>query len=388
VKWEGPVRGALEEWTELFGTTVPMPDRVARVTAPVEGRVRAVFSDAGGKPVAEGQRVERGTVLVQLDPTVVGAALAKADAAQEVLKEEQRQAQLAVDLAAAEVERLRQLQQTDASGPGGRPLVSAADRFKADVALKDAQSKFQAAGNRLTAGVKEQEALRAQFELHTLTAPIAGRVGRVQVVRGQTLSVGTVVADIVDLDEQIDVLCFVPPALVGKLRLGQPARSGGFDTPPGAVEAEGEVTFIADQAEPETGNFAVKVRFANADAHLRANRVLRIRVLTTPGKECLNIKESAVQEDDEQPTVVIVTDVKTGTNAEGKDETTGVARRMKVVLGMRDRTLHQVEILRLADPEKDPAKRWAGEVKDALFVVEGGQGLQTGDAVKLEADED
>jgi multidrug efflux pump subunit AcrA (membrane-fusion protein) len=197
-----------------------------------------------------------------------------------------------------------------------------------------------------------------------------------------------VVADIVDLDEQIDVLCFVPPALVGKLRLGQPARSGGFDTPPGAVEAEGEVTFIADQAEPETGNFAVKVRFANADAHLRANRVLRIRVLTTPGKECLNIKESAVQEDDEQPTVVIVTDVKTGTNAEGKDETTGVARRMKVVLGMRDRTLHQVEILRLADPEKDPAKRWAGEVKDALFVVEGGQGLQTGDAVKLEADED
>jgi RND family efflux transporter MFP subunit len=388
VKWEGPVRGALEEWTELFGTTVPMPDRVARVTAPVEGRVRAVFSDAGGKPVAEGQRVERGTVLVQLDPTVVGAALAKADAAQEVLKEEQRQAQLAVDLAAAEVERLRQLQQTDASGPGGRPLVSAADRFKADVALKDAQSKFQAAGNRLTAGVKEQEALRAQLELHTLTAPIAGRVGRVQVVRGQTLSVGTVVADIVDLDEQIDVLCFVPPALVGKLRLGQPARSGGFDTPPGAVEAEGEVTFIADQAEPETGNFAVKVRFANADAHLRANRVLRIRVLTTPGKECLNIKESAVQEDDEQPTVVIVTDVKTGTNAEGKDETTGVARRMKVVLGMRDRTLHQVEILRLEDPEKDPTKRWTGEVKDALFVVEGGQGLQTGDTVKLEVDED
>jgi RND family efflux transporter MFP subunit len=293
-----------------------------------------------------------------------------------------------VDLAAAEVDRLRQLQQTDTPGPGGRPLVSAADRFKADVALKDAQSKLQAAGNRLAAGTKEQDALRAQLKLHTLTAPIGGRVGRIQVVRGQTLAVGTPVADIVDLDEQIDVLCFVPPALVGKLKVGQPARSGGFDAPPGTVEAEGEVVFIADQAEPETGNFAVKVRLANADAHLRANRVLRIRVLTAPGKECLNIKESAVQEDDETPTVVIVTDVKVGKNADGKDETTGIARRMKVVLGMRDRTLHQVEILRLEDPEKDPAKRWTGEVKDALFVVEGGQGLQTGDAVKLEADED
>jgi RND family efflux transporter MFP subunit len=388
VKWEGPVQGALEEWTELFGSTTPMPDRVARVTAPVEGRVQAVFSDAGGQPVAEGQRVERGAVLVQLDPTVVQASLARAEAAQEVLKEEQRQSQFTVDLAAAEVERLRQLVQTDDKGPGGRPLVSPADRYKADIALKDAQSKLLAAGNRLAAGVREQEALRAQLKLHTLTAPIAGRVGRLLVVRGQTLSVGTPVADVVDLDEQIDVLCFVPPSLVGKLKLGQSARSGGFDSPPGSAEAEGEVVFIADQAEPETGNVAVKVRFGNKEARLKSNRVTRIRVLTAPSKECLNVKESAVQEDDEQPTVVIVTDVKTGTNADGKEETTGVARRVKAVLGVRDRTLHQIEIVRLEDPEKDPAKRWAGEVKDALFIVEGGPGLQTGDAVKLEVEAD
>jgi RND family efflux transporter MFP subunit len=388
VKWEGPVRGALEEWTELVGTTVPLPDRVARVTAAVEGRVQSVFSDAGSRSVAEGQRVEKDTVLVQLDPTIVRAALAKAEAAQEVLKEDERQAQYAVELAAAEVERLRQLQATDDRGSGGRALVSPADRFKADVALKDTRSKLQAAGNRLAAGVKEQEALRAQLKLHTLTAPIAGRVGRVLVVRGQTLAVGTAVAEIVDLDAQIDVLCFVPPILVGKLQLGQPVRTGGFDSPPGTVEAEGEVVFIADQAEPETGNFAVKVRLANADARLRANRVMRIRVLTGPGKECLNIKESAVQEDDEQPTVVIVTDVKTATNADGKEETTGIARRVKVVLGVRDRTLHQVEIVRLEDPEKDPAVRWTGAVNEALFVVEGGQGLQTGDAVRLEAEAD
>lgn len=389
VKWEGPVQGALEEWTELVGTTTPAPDRSARVTAPIEGRVQSVFADAGGQRVAEGQRVEKGTVLVQLDPTVVQASLAKAEAAQEVLKEEQRQAQYAVDLAQAEVERLRRLQAADDKGTGGsRSLVSAADRLKADVALKDAQSKQAAAAGRLAAGLRDLESLRAQLKLHTLAAPIAGRVGRLLVVRGQTLTVGTPVADIVDLDEQIDVLCFVPPGLVGKLKTGQPAVSGGFDSAKGTVEAEGEVVYIADQAEPETGNFAVKVRFSNKEAHLRANRVLRIRILTGPGQECLNIKEPAVQEDDEQPTVVIVTDVKMGTNADGKEETTGIARRMKVVLGRRDRTLHQVEIVRLEDPEKDPAKRWTGEVKDALFVVEGGHGLQTGDAVKLEVETD
>jgi multidrug efflux system membrane fusion protein len=388
VKWEGPAQLVLEEWTELLGTTIPLPDRVARVTAPVEGRVQGIFSDAGGKPVTEGQKVDKGTVLVQLDPTIVQAALAKADAAQEVLKEEQRQAQFAVDLAAAEVERLRQLILTDAKDGGPRTLVSPADRLKADVALKDAQSKLQAAGNRLAAGLKEQDALRAQLKLHTLAAPITGRVGRLLVVRGQTLSVGTPIADIIDIDNQIDVLCFVPASLVGKLKVGQVAISGGFDGPKNAADAEGEIVYIADQAEPETGNFAVKVRLSNKGVGLRANSVLRVRIQTAAGKECLTLKESAIQEDEEQPTVVIVTDVKTGPNADGKEETSGIARRVKVTIGVRDRNLHQVEIKGIEDPEKDPAKKWTGQLKDALFVVEGGQGLQTGDAVKLEVEGD
>src|SRR5438034_3655377 len=86
VKWESPLQGALEEWTELVGTTVPLPDRVARVSAPFEGRVQSIFGDPGSStPVAEGQRVEKGAVLVQLDPVVVQANLAKVEAAQEVL---------------------------------------------------------------------------------------------------------------------------------------------------------------------------------------------------------------------------------------------------------------------------------------------------------------
>ena len=43
VKWEGPRQLFLEEWTELVGTTEPLPDHAARVTAPVEGRVSAVL---------------------------------------------------------------------------------------------------------------------------------------------------------------------------------------------------------------------------------------------------------------------------------------------------------------------------------------------------------
>ncbi len=392
VKWEGALQSALEEWTELVGTTMPLPDHIARVTAPVEGRVLTVLTGAGSKPVAEGQRVDKGTVLVQLDDIILKANLAKLVATQEVLQEEQKQAELAIDLANIDVERLRKLkEEQDKRRQSGDKiqLVSPVDLDRADIALKDAQSKLKASKGRQAAGVKDVEALTEQLRLYTLVAPISGRVGRIQVVAGQTLAVGTQVAEIIDLDDQIDVLCFVPPSMVRRLQVGQQARSGAVEKDPNApaeVEAEGQIEYIAEQAEPETGNFAVKVRFSNKGTHLRSNHVLRIRILTKPGKECLSLPEAAVMEDEVPPTVVIVENVKTGKNAEGKEEITGVARRLQVELGVRDRTLHQVEILRLIDPEKDPAKKWQGDIKEAVFVVEGGAGLQTGDSVKLDVE--
>jgi RND family efflux transporter MFP subunit len=393
VKWEAPLQGALEEWIELVGTTSPLPDRIARVSASLEGRVASILGDSGGKPVIEGQRVEKGTVLVQLDTTIIQMNLEKAEAAQAVLREEEDRARNGVEQAQTDFDRYRKLKDEDEKQPPKTksPLVPAADWQRVVFALKDAQSKLRAASAQLAAGAKDVESYRAQLKLHTLSSPIAGRVGRIQVVRGQALTVGTAVADVIDLDEQIDVVCFVPPSLIGRLKVGLQARLGGFDpsangaTP---VEIEGQIEFIADQAEPETGNFAMKVRFPNKEAKLPANRVQRVRILTKPGRECLSLPEGAVQEDGEKPTAVIVTEVKTGKNSEGKDETTGVARRVQVILGVRDRILHQIEIIRLDDPEKDQAKKWHGEVKDALFVVEGGQGLQSGDAVKLEVEEE
>jgi RND family efflux transporter MFP subunit len=395
VKWKVASRNALEEWTELIGTTMPLPDRVARVTAPVEGQVVTVLTDASGKVVTEGQQVEEGTVLVKLNDTVIKANLAKLEATLEVLPEEQKQAKYAVDLAMVDVKRLQRLKEEDDKRTKGAtlvPLANAIELERANIILKETQSKLAAAQRKEAAGVKEVAALKAQLKLFTLTAPIRGRIGRIQVVPGQTLSVGAQVTEVIDLDEQIDVLCFVPPSMVRHLQIGQLARSGAVEkdsTAAQEVEAEGRIEYIADQAETETGNFAVKVRFSNKEAKLRANRVLRLRVLTKPGKECLSLPELAVMGDEEPPTVVIVENVKTEKNAEGKEETTGVARRLQVELGVRDRNLRQVEIISLNDPEKDPAKKWKGTVEDStLFIVEGGNGLQTGDSVKLEADDE
>jgi multidrug efflux pump subunit AcrA (membrane-fusion protein) len=387
VKWEGARQLFLEEWTELVGTTQPLPDHAARVTAPVEGRVLGVLPSAGGQPISEGQPVQKGAVLVQLDTSALLANRDKAEAAKKVAQAEKESAEFAVKQAALEVKRLGELKrQQEAPGASGLRLVASIELEKAEMALQAAQSLVRTTDRKLEAADKETAALDQQIQLYTLTAPRAGRLGRLQVVVGQTLSVGAVVADIVDIKDEIDVLCFVPAADARKLQLGQSARIGGIDKDSAhpAADAEGRLAFIADQAEAESGLLAVKVRFLNRDLKMRANAVVRIRVLTQPGKACWAIPEAALMEDQEPPSIIVVEDVETKKNADGKEEETGKAKRLQAVIGVRDRVLKQVEILRLEDPDK----KWKGNLESALVVVEKGRGLQTGDAVRLEVEED
>jgi RND family efflux transporter MFP subunit len=393
VKWQGASELSLEGWTELVGATTPLPDHVARVGSAVEARVRSVLLSADGKPVAEGQHVDKGTVLVQLDDTVARWNMAKLEAAQEVLREELEQSRFAEELAAAEVDRLNRLKRQESSrvrDAGAVALVSPVDEHKADIALRDARSKLVGAKAKLTAGLKDIDALKEQLRYYSVTAPISGRVGRIQVVPGQPLSPGTPIAEVINLEDEIDVLCFVPHDLVRHLQVGQTATSGPVEraTDTGDFGATGRVLYIGEQAEPETGNIAVKLRFTNKTAHLRANRVIRVAVLTTPAKECLALPEAAVSQDEEIPTVVVVEDIKIRKNDEGKDETVGVVRRVQAELGVRDRRNHAIEIVRLTDPSTESGKKWQGDVKDAQFVVEGGTGLQTGDTVKLDVEEE
>ncbi len=132
VKWEPAENADLEEWTELLGTTQPLPNRVARISAAVEGHVLAVLPDSKGKPIVEGQRVEAGQVLVQLDDRVPRANRAKLVAGDAELKELIKQASNAVDLAQIDIDRLEKLQ-----GPAGTtslPLVSRIELDKARLA--------------------------------------------------------------------------------------------------------------------------------------------------------------------------------------------------------------------------------------------------------------
>jgi RND family efflux transporter MFP subunit len=379
VKWMEARQLFVEEWTELLGTTQPLPDRAAKVTAPVEARVVSVLRGKDGKPVVEGQRVKKGDLIVQLDARLIQANHDKLKASLKKLDDQEKLAENDVGLARIEVKRLKRLK-------AQRITVAESDVEKAELTLRNAELKQQGIKTDREAGQAELEALEVQLTLYKLTAPIDGRLGRLLVQPGQTLPAGTVVTDVVNLDDQIEVLCFVPPHVAQRLKKGQPARVGAVDEQPvgEAAGVVGKVEFIADQAEVDTGNFAVKVRFPNDKLRLRANTTLRIRILTTPGKASLTLPEGAILEDQDPPAVIVVEDHKKE-KKEGKEIETGKARKLRVKLGIRDRVLHAVEIVSLDDPEK----KWKGTLESALFVVsENSKGLRTGDAVKLEEEEE
>ena len=376
------------EWTELFGATQPLPNHAARITAAVEGRVVWLLRDpdaTNGQPLAEGQRVEKGQIIGKLDDRLVRANRDKLEASLAETKESKNQAKLAVESAQIDVNSIAKLR--SAMNGGDLPLATKVELQKAELALKTASSKEQEVEAKLKGIEDELKWLEEQLDLYVLKAPITGRLGAIQAVPGQTLAIGATVADVIDLEE-IDALCFASPYTAARLALGQKARVVTDQGNP--VVSGGEIAFIAVQAQPDTGSFAVKARFKNADQRLRSGSVVRVQALTKPEEARVAIDERALLEDQDPPSVVIVRDLHTEVNPETqKEEDIGFARKLIAVIGVRDRQFKRVEILGLKDPKTKEEVPLNDEVK---FVVKGGHGLEgdskEGDKVKLEKDED
>jgi RND family efflux transporter MFP subunit len=370
-------RQPMAEWTDLLGTTQPLPGHAAQVSAVVGGLVQSVLTDGTEPALAEGQRVAARQVIVQLDDRVARANRAKAEASQQELVQQKKQADNAVIQAQRDLQNILKL----------RPdLQSPAALAQARLAIENAESKQREAADRQKAGQAELRALDEQLDLYKLRAPIAGRLGRVHAQPGQTLAPGATVADIIDLDE-IDVLCFAPPHLATRLAVGQPAEivNGDGHAAGDAHAPVGKVVFVAVQAQADTGNFAVKVRFPNRSWRgLRANTVVHVRVETQEPRPRLTIREAALMEDQQPPAVIVVEDVETKKDEETeKEEKVGKARKLQAVIGVRDRHEQIVEIRGL----KDEKGKEVAIGPDMLFVIEGGHGLHDGDAVLLEEEE-
>lgn len=225
----------LQERIEAMGE-LKAPEH-AQIAAEVPGRITAIRA-------AEGARVERGTVLLEIDPErwqlELASARARLDEARAGLSEQQREAT-----------RIRTLHE--------RKVASDARLDQAETALRLARSRLDAA--QAAFGVAERSLGESSVK-----APFEGIVARRLVSRGEFVNTATPLFELVALDP-IEVEFHLPEADSSRAALGQPVELT-VDPYPGEV-FQAQVSFVSPTIDPRTRTLRVKAQLANPEGRLR-----------------------------------------------------------------------------------------------------------------------
>jgi len=246
------------------------PFNIVQIKSRVDGQIdRVLFT--------EGQQVQAGDVLIEIDPRPYQAAVNQAEGA--LAKD---QAQLVS--AKADLDRQSSLLQHG-------------------YASKQAFDQQQAVVGQLMASIRADQgaldAARLNLQFATIRAPITGRIGK------RLVDAGNVIHTVDDNDlveivqiKPITVLFTVPqdalPEIQAGLRAGPltvEARSGNDQK----RVAEGQLTLIGNQIDPQTGTIELKARFENADEALWPGQFLNARVITSVRKDAVTVPMTAVQ---------------------------------------------------------------------------------------------
>src|SRR5690606_7566617 len=236
----------------------------------------------------EGQHVEAGALLAEIDPASFRIQLAQA------------QGQQKQNLAELENARI-QLQRY-------RDLAKGAYVSAQDVANLQAQVR-QLEGRREIDQAAVDEA-RLQLQYTRIVAPVAGRVGLRTVDAGNLVRSGDEdgIASIAQM-RPISVLFSVPenvlPSVIEATR-GNPALPvQAWDRSERHVLASGQLSSIDNRIDTETGTLRLRALFDNADGALFPNQFVNAR-LQLGDDEPLVIPDAAVQFGTQGPQVYLV----------------------------------------------------------------------------------
>jgi macrolide-specific efflux system membrane fusion protein len=259
------------------------------VVRPVVGAEVKVGSQASGVVerlhVREGDRVERGQLLAELDRREL---LARRDQAAAVLES----ARASAAQAAREQARARRL--------AAAQVLAQSDLERAEGGAAVAEASVAEAAARLALS-------QVQLAQARITAPISGVVASVATEEGETVS-ATLAAPtfvtIVDLD-RLELWAYVDETDIGRIALGQ-AASFGVDAYPDRT-FEGTVTAIHPRAEIRDNvvDYVVVVRFAPPrDASLRPEMTAAVRIVLARRPDVLAVPRRAVRREGDRSFVL------------------------------------------------------------------------------------
>jgi membrane fusion protein (multidrug efflux system) len=215
----------------------------------------------------EGERVEKGRLLVQLDDTKPAAALAEAEA---------------------------NLQLSEANYARAKELF--ADKLIS-------RQEYDQAASALAVNQATVDLRRRQLRDTRVYAPFAGVVGARQISPGQVITRNTTLTWLVDLDT-VKVEVKVPEKYLGQLQVGKPLA---FTVAAFAGEKfRGEVYFISPQIEESTRTALVKARIPNPEGKLRGGMFASLDLTLQVRDAAIVIPEPAVMSNGDTFSVFVV----------------------------------------------------------------------------------
>jgi HlyD family secretion protein len=181
-------RGAVEVRVEAVGLRDLIDDVSA--TGHIEPKTHVdITTDVAGRiidlPVEEGQDVEEGDLLLQIDPALFRAAVNRAEAGVAQARATLAQQQAAYQQAQRDADRLTALQAR------GTDFVTEAEVEQAVTNAEVQQRLFEASEHSVQQAEANLDQERDRLGKTTIRAPMSGRITRLNVERGETAIVGT-----------------------------------------------------------------------------------------------------------------------------------------------------------------------------------------------------
>lgn len=261
---------AMQEAGKLMG---PMPESVATFTAERQSWIDSVQAIGSVEPVQgvridaevagvvsainfkNGQVVEEGDILVQLDVTVEAALLNSNKAS--------------AHLAKTELDRAKRLRSTDAIAQ------SQLDRAQADF-------------DKATAQMQNLEAI---IERKTIRAPFSGRTGIRTINLGQYLSPGAPIVTLQSYDP-VFVNFTLPQQAIARIDTGMQVTLHS-DVYPGQ-DFSGTLTAISPQIDPTTRSIKLQGTLNNPDELLRPGLFVKVTVTLPKKNDVLVVPATAI----------------------------------------------------------------------------------------------
>ena len=261
------VSGDINITLNALGTVTPL--RNVTVSAQTSGRLLDV-------KFKEGQMVNQGDVLAEIDPRPYQAALAQAEGA--LARDQALLANAKIDL-----NRYQTL-------------------FKEDSIAKQQMDSQDSLVHQYEGTVKSDQAqidtAKVNLTYTKINAPVGGRVGLRQIDPGNNVQNGGSIIVITQLSP-IDVLFTMPedslPPVLKKLHAGAPLNVDVYDRAGQTKLGTGTLASLDNQIDTATGTVKAKAEFANADESLFPNQFVNVRVLLDVMKGAIVISTSALQ---------------------------------------------------------------------------------------------